>query len=130
MKQNFLVPDYKNGIFQRKTKSVFRDREKNLQVTFTMNGDISYCNSADELLRTLGHEHTPEDWRLFIDSSKLNLKAVLHNVNDLSSTPVAYAVSMKVSHENMKLMLSCVQYTKKFWNIFGDLKVIAGLLGM
>ncbi len=37
---------------------------------------------------------------------------------------------MKETYENMKLLLKHIQYTKYNWNICGDLKVVALLLGM
>jgi len=40
--------------------------------------------------------HVPEEWRLFIDSSKASLKAVLlYNGNKKPSVPVAHAVGLK-----------------------------------
>ena len=48
---------------------------------------------------TLGIEHRPDEWRLFIDLSKLSLKAVLlHNGNKLPSVPIARAMHMKESY--------------------------------
>jgi hypothetical protein len=40
-------------------------------------------SNVDELMRALRHEHKIENRRLFIDSSKLTLEAVLHNGNNL-----------------------------------------------
>jgi hypothetical protein len=37
---------------------------------------------------------------------------------------------MKESYENMKFILEMIQYEKYNWNICGDLKVIAVLLGL
>jgi hypothetical protein len=49
-----------------------------------MNGGHMLLSNADELIRALGHEYKTENRRLFIDSSKLSLKAVLlHNGNNL-----------------------------------------------
>jgi hypothetical protein len=46
--------------------------------------------------------HKPEEWRLFIDSSKWSLKVVLlHNGKVLPSIPVSYAVNMMESYDNM-----------------------------
>jgi len=44
----------------------------------------------------LGIKRDPQEWRLFIDSSKLSLKAVLlHNGNQHPSIPVGHGVHMK-----------------------------------
>jgi hypothetical protein len=43
-------------------------------------------------------EHAPEQWMLFIDSSKVNLKAVLlHNGNNYPSITLTRAVHMEVT---------------------------------
>jgi len=39
-----------------------------------------FCYDVDGLMNALGIEYDPQEWRLFRDSSKLSLKAVLlHN---------------------------------------------------
>jgi hypothetical protein len=82
-------------------------------------------------MEALGHQHNTPEWRLFIDSSKVSLKAVLlHNGNKYPSVPSAHAVYMKESHENIKLLLGKIHYGKYKCNICGDLKVIALLLGL
>jgi hypothetical protein len=82
-------------------------------------------------MKALGHQHNTPEWRLFIDSSKVSLKAVLlHNGNKCQSMPLAHVVNMKESYENKKLLLEKIQYEKYKWNICGDLKVIALLLGL
>jgi hypothetical protein len=61
----------------------------------------------------------------FIDSSKLSLKAaLLHSGNIHPSIPIGHAVHMKVTYENMELLLRKVQYDKYKWHICGDFKVI------
>ena len=83
-------------------------------------------------MKKLGHDHDTTEWRLFIDSSKASLKAVLlHNGNKFASVPLAHASNMKESYDNMKLLhvLQKIQYEKYIWNICADLKVVAVLLG-
>jgi hypothetical protein len=71
-----------------------------------------YCNDADGLFGALGHVYNPEEWRLFIDSSKVSLKAVLlHNDNIYPSVPLAYS-HMKESHESMRTLLNFIDYNK------------------
>jgi len=44
------------------------------------------CTDIDGLMQTVNINHIPLDWRLFIDSSKLSLNAVLlHNGSTLNS---------------------------------------------
>uniref|UniRef100_A0A8D8TYE9 Uncharacterized protein n=1 Tax=Cacopsylla melanoneura TaxID=428564 RepID=A0A8D8TYE9_9HEMI len=82
-------------------------------------------------MESLGHEYKSEEWRLFIDSSKMSLKAVLlHIGNELPSVPLAHATNMKETYESMKLLLDKIKYDEHKWKLCGDLKVIALLLGL
>jgi hypothetical protein len=81
-------------------------------------------------MEVLGHEYNPDKWRLFIDSSKVTLKLVLlQNRNRFPSIPSAHAVSMDESYESRQLLLGKIKYDKFKWNLRGDLKVVALLLG-
>ena len=73
--------------------SFFCDCQKDLVQFFLMEGDLVYCSDIDGLMAVLRVTHDPGEWRLFIDSFKTRLKAVLlHNGNDLPSIPVGHAV--------------------------------------
>ena len=51
-------------------------------------------------------EHTSGKWRLFIDSSKVSLKAVLHhNGNKFPSMPLKHAVRMKGTYQKFHDLL-------------------------
>ena len=79
----------------------------------------------------MGHVSDPNDWRLFIDSSKRSLKAVLlHNGNELVSLPVAHSVRMKETYAVMQMLMTAHHYNDHKWLICGDLKMIAILLGL
>jgi len=96
-----------------------------------MERSLVACTDIDGLMETLNINHIPLYWRLFIDSSKLSLKAVLlHNGNTLPSIPVGHSVHNKESYENMKILMETINYDKFKSNIYGDLKVIALLLGL
>ena len=96
-----------------------------------MESGLVACTDIDGLMQTLNINHNPLDWRLFIDSSKLSLKAVLlHNGNTLPSIPAGHSVHNKESYENMKIMMEAINYDKFKWQICGDLKVTALLLGL
>ena len=83
------------------------------------------------VMEVLGHEYNPDQWRFFIDSSKVSLKEVpLHNRNRFPSVPLAHAANMKESYENMKLLLGKIKYDEFKWKLCGDLKVVALLHGM
>lgn len=120
---NLLKPDVK--------VTLYRNRQKELMPYFQQKNNLVACCNINDLMRSLNMEHNPDEWRLFIDSSKTSLKAVLlHNGNVFPSIPVGYAAHMKETYENMKFLLTEIRYDEFQWQICGDLKVIAILLGM
>lgn len=111
--------------------SLYRYRQKDLEEFFTMEGTLVACKDVDGLFKALNMSHRSDEWRLFIDSSKVSLKAVLlHNGNVLPSIPVAHAFGVKESVDCMKQLLQYINYDTYKWNICADLKVIALLLGL
>lgn len=120
------------NLLEKGTKvSFFRKRQLQFSNYFSKDGDLVYCDDAEGLLEELELPSKPDCWRLFIDSSKISLKAVLlHNGNRHSSVPLAHAVNMKESQESMKLILGKIHYSKYNWNICADLKVVAMLTGL
>jgi len=90
-----------------------------------------FCNDVCSVMEVLGHEYNPDQWRLFIDSSKVSLRLVLlHNGNRFPSVPLAHAANMKGSYESMKLLLREIKYDEFKWKLCGNLKVVALLLRM
>ena len=78
------------------TISSFRSPNQNLAGYYASDESICYCKDIGGLMSELGCEHNHADWRLFIDSSKTNLKAVLlHNGNTKPSIPVGYSILRK-----------------------------------
>ncbi|UYV66554.1 hypothetical protein LAZ67_4002056 [Cordylochernes scorpioides] len=109
----------------------FRKRQDEFQDFFSQENDLVYCNDVVSLMEALGHDHDTEEWRLFIDSSKISMKAVLlHNGNKSPSVPIAHASNMKETYENMKLLLKKIEYERYGWKICSDLKVVALLRGL
>lgn len=113
------------------TITSFRKRNANYSVFYKIEGPMCVCFDIVGLMSELEIPHTSTEWRLFIDSSKSSLKAVLlHNGNKKPSIPLAYSVSMKESYVNMVVILNAIKYQDFKWQICGDLKVIAILLGL
>jgi hypothetical protein len=82
-------------------------------------------------MEVFGHEYNPDQWHLFIDSSKVSLKVVLlNNGNRFPFVPLAHATNMKKYYESMKLLLGKIKYNEFKWKLCGDLKVVALLLRM
>jgi hypothetical protein len=106
-------------------------RLKDIAQYFNSAGDFVYSTDIDKVMAALGQGHKTDEWRLFVDSLKHSLKAVLpHNGNKHPSIPIAYAVHRKETYENIKNLLDKINYNKHCWNVCGDLKIIAILLGM
>lgn len=113
------------------TTSHFRDRHTKFARYFRMENDICFCPDVSSLMTELDCSYIPEQWRLFIDSGKDSLKAVLlHNGNGKPSVPLAYAVAMKETYESMEVILNLINYSEHKWYVCGDLKVVALLLGL
>jgi len=54
---------------------------------------------------------------------------LLHNVNMLPSIPIGYAARMTEAYENMKHLLQYINNEQYCWQLCGDFKAIAILLG-
>lgn len=88
---------------------------------------FSYCHNAESLMQQLWKAFSYKSgyWRLFNDSCKNTLKAVLLHIRDqLFPVPSVHATIIIKSYETMKLLLSSIEYQKHHWKICGDLKVI------
>lgn len=77
-----------------------------------MNGDLVNCNISQRLMEELYVEYKTKQWGLFIDSSKISLKALLlHNGNVETSIPISHARHMKETYLNIQNLLK--KYIKK-----------------
>ncbi|CAK9833042.1 hypothetical protein ANTRET_LOCUS9781 [Anthophora retusa] len=124
MKQyNFLAPSVKT--------TYYRDRDRAYAKYYTTTDEICFCKDIPGLFEELGQPYSAKEWRLFVDSSKESLKAVLlHNGNEKPSIPIAHAVNIKESYEKMVKLLKCINYEEHDWKVCADLKVVGMLCGM
>lgn len=110
--------------------SWYRYREKEFLPFFSQESNLVFCNNIPEVMRLFKITYEPEEWRLFIDSSKRSLKAVLlHNGNLYVSVPIGHSVHLKECYENLELVLTKIGYSNHNWTVCGDFKVISMLLG-
>jgi len=124
----------------RQTMESSREKCPNFFVSQSSSAVGAFCRKEDDLvffydveglMNALGIKHDPQEYRLFIDSSKLSLKAVLlHNGNQHPSIPVGHAVHMKETYENIKQLLKKLEYSKYGCHICDDLKVGSLLMGL
>ena len=114
--------------------TVYRRRSQLFSNLFSKDGELFYCNDIFELIHTLVGNYDPNYWRLFIDSSKKSIKAVLlHIGNILPSVLIAYLTTMKETFQNLQFMLEKICYSEHNWltvYVCADLKVIAILTGL
>lgn len=115
----------------------YRKRNKQFEKCFSVDNGLTYCNDIDGLYKLFGYQYghrqpqQTDKWRLFIDSSKSALKAVLlHNGNQQPSVPIAYSKRLNESYENLKFLLEKIKYTQYEWQIVADFKVIGMLMGL
>ena len=67
-------------------------------------------------MRDIGHKHQPANWRLFIDSNKLSLKAVfLQDGNEYLSirNTVAFYTPATAEHDSNIIMLKFGQRVRR-----------------
>ena len=77
-----------------------------------------------------GIYYKDEEWRLYIDSSKRSLKAVLlHNTKAYASISIAYSTKLEEVYSNMKITLEKIKCEQHKWQKCGDFKVLSTLLG-
>ena len=111
--------------------TAYRSSQKDFEQFFVTQGELSVCKNVEGLKAAMDIRYYSEEWRLFIDSSMRNLKAVLlHKGKVLPSIPVACAIQKQETYENMKEILRCVNYKIYQWHIYGDFKVTAILMGL
>jgi hypothetical protein len=89
-----------------------------------VDGDLVYCDDTCELTEELQLQYVPEQRRLFIDSFKVILKAVLlRNGKKQLSMPLAHAIRMKETYANIQGLLKKIWQEDHQWNICAELKV-------
>jgi hypothetical protein len=82
-----------------------------------MEGDLVYWKYIQELVEELQLEHTAGQWRLFTDSLKVSLTAVL--------LPLSHWLMQFKRKELLKTFRFCCKkshYEEHQWNICADLK--------
>ncbi|XP_073532722.1 uncharacterized protein [Phyllobates terribilis] len=109
----------------------YRTREEALLQFFCEDDLLVYCKDIPGLMLQMGLQvYRPEDWRLFIDSSKRSLKCVLlNNGNQCASLPVAHSTKLVEQYKNVKMVLEKLCYHEHSWLICVDLKMVNFLLG-
>lgn len=120
----------KNLLSSGTSFSWYRHREREFTQYFTKEGNLVYCNDVRGLMKCFEIEYDSSEWRLFIDSSKTSLKAVLlHNGNVFASLPMGHSVHMKEHYNDLATILEKIKYQEHQWMVCGDFKILTLLLG-
>lgn len=98
---------------------------------FQTEGDLTFCKDINALMEKMEINYDVEDWRLFIDASASGLKTILlHNDNAFLPVPIAYSKVLKETHDSMRLIFEKIKYNEHKWDVSGDLKVVALIMGL
>lgn len=78
--------------------------------------EFCYCHDVNELFEEMTQPYDPEEWCLFIDSSKTSLKAILlHNGNEKPPIPIDHAVNYKETYETISISIKLTKYECHNW---------------
>ena len=108
----------RNMLESKVTFSWYKHREKEYLSFFTKEADLVYCVDVEGLIEKLATTYNSCKWRLFINSSKRSLKAVLlHNKNLFASIHLAHSTQLKQSYKTIKISLTKLKYNDHAWKI-------------
>jgi hypothetical protein len=85
--------------------SFYRKRQSDIEIYSSLDGDTVYWNSIQELMEELQLKHNSGLWRLFIDSSKVSLKALLlQNVYKVPFYPTDSCSYIEEMYKNLQVL--------------------------
>ena len=121
----------KNQLSHTTKVSYYRNREQAFVPFFTEENKFVYCHNISGLLQELGMPlYHPNDWRLFLDSSKHSLKCVLlHNGKFYAAVSIGHSVYLREEHNDINTVIDLLKYHEDNWTIWVDLKMVNFLLG-
>ena len=98
------------------------DSESKITFYHDRDNSFSHYGRFQGLLSKMGRpEYNPNEWRLFIDSSKRSLKCVLLYIgNKFACFPIGYSVIVKEHYLNVKMVLQKLRYSEPNWAICVD----------
>ena len=111
--------------------SFYRKRDELFLPYFKEDKQLLYCDNVSGLLGELDiPSYNPEEWRLFLDSSKRSLKCVLlHNGNRYGAVPIGHSTVLKEQQDDIRTVMDLLKYHQHGWIICVDLKMVSFLLG-
>lgn len=99
---------------------------------FTKENSLVYCHDTEGLVHLYKkYLYNVNDWRLFTDSSKKSLKAVLlYNGNKYAVVHIGHSTELEESYESSLFLLEKIKYDSHKSLICGDFKIIKLLVGL
>ena len=97
--------------------SFYCNKKEKLRKYFHSDGQLVYYTDVKGLLLAMSlPAYRSNDWRRFIDSSKISLKCVLlHKGNQYGSIPIGNSVTLKENYKNIKVVLERLKYANHQW---------------
>ncbi|GBM11066.1 hypothetical protein AVEN_259757-1 [Araneus ventricosus] len=98
--------------------SWYRHRQKEFNHFFSREGNLVPCNDVQGLMKCFHIEYDPSEWRLFIDSSKASLKAILlHNGKSFASFPLGHSLHLEENCNDLSMILEKIIIKSTIKNI-------------
>lgn len=92
---------------------------------------LCYFNDASCLFDAIRITCNTREWRFFIDSSSRSVKAVLlYYGNTHPFIPLLHSMHLKEEHDNDKSLIQTWKLVEYGWQIIGDFKIVAFLMGL
>ena len=92
---------------------------------------LCYCADVPSLFQEFGISYFAPNWRLFIDSLKQSLKAVLpYSENTYPSILIAHSFKTKENYENGTNLLELIKFQNHNLDVYRGLQMIAFLLDL
>lgn len=128
----FMASEFKGkNMLTKSTKvTLYRNRKENFRKYFEKDLSLFHCINMKGLMDELKPNiYKPGNCRLFIDSSKRSLKAILlHIINKYASIPVAHLTVLIEEYSNLEVVLKKIKYQEHLWLIYGDFLLLLLLL--
>jgi hypothetical protein len=103
----------------------FLNHQNEFKEFFTQEKDLVFCNDVCCVIEAAGQQHDRNECRFFTEASNCLKSALLHKGNKFPPVLLALATSIKMSYENMELLVEKFRYEKYNRDISGSLEGIA-----
>ena len=106
--------DEKHVLHSSAKVSFYRKKDEHFLPYFKEEKQLVYCDNVPGLLGELGiPSYNPEEWRLFLASSKRSFKCVLlHNGNWYGAVAVGHSTVLKEQQNDIKTVKDLLKYNE------------------